>query len=55
METQKMIVVDGKLRTTVTPILISVKNQVSLTLSELIINGKKYIIEINENGKAQMK
>ena len=37
-----------------TPILVVVNSERSMTLEKLIINGKEYILTINENGKAQM-
>jgi len=49
-----MILVDGKERQTITPILIFVVNEVSFTLAKLKVNGNEYEIKINDQGRAQM-
>lgn len=47
---------DGKqMYINTTPIICFIEAERSLTLEKLVINGKEYILTINDNGKAQMK
>lgn len=37
-----------------TPLLVVVNSERSLTIAKFIIDGKEYIVRVNEIGKAQM-
>jgi hypothetical protein len=41
--------------TTATPILLVVESERSFTLAKIVVNGKEYVLTVNDNGKAQMK